>query len=135
MGDEDGKIPEQYAAELADFFRPTPDGWPGTVPVDPRDRDLTATRELAVDLVQDAFEAAARDWKTVRELVPGSSGRGCGTRCGIRTPISSAVEGRGASCCLSCIAGTRPRKPDPEQQALDAVALERALADHRGPAR
>ena len=35
-----------------------------------RDRDLAATRELAADLVQDTFEAAARDWKALRVLVP-----------------------------------------------------------------
>jgi DNA-directed RNA polymerase specialized sigma24 family protein len=63
---EDGRqIPEHYAAELVRFYQAHAQWLAGHAYLrTSRDRDL------AEDLVQDTFEAAARDWKTLRVLVP-----------------------------------------------------------------
>jgi len=63
MGDSDGiRIPVRHVAELADFFA-VHDQWLfGHACVRTR-----GDRELAADLVQDTFEAAARAWNGLRE--------------------------------------------------------------------
>ena len=63
MGDSDGtRIPVRQVAELADFFA-VHDQWLfGHACVRTR-----GDRELAADLVQDTFEAAARAWNGLRE--------------------------------------------------------------------
>ena len=127
MGDEDGRqIPEQYAAELAHFYQAHAQWLAGH-----------AYLRTSGTGTSPRPGSSPRTWSRTRSKpprVPGkpcgswsrsSSAPGCGTRCGIRTPISSAAVRRGASSCLSCSADTRPQEPDPEQQALSALALEK----------
>lgn len=79
------------------------------------------------DLVQDAFEAAARDWKTVRVLVPAQQ------RAWLRNTLwhKDTDQFRRRKVWRLILPELHRRyqaeEPDPEQQALDAVALERAL--------
>jgi hypothetical protein len=70
VGDDDGRtIPEQHAAELGCFYQDYAQWLFGYAYLRTRrDQDLAAASELAADLVQDTFEAAARDWGTVRVL-------------------------------------------------------------------
>ena len=72
MGDEDGsKIPAQYAAELDRFYKAHADWLYGhAYQRTHRYRDLDAARETAEELVQDTFEAAAGNWKRLRDLAP-----------------------------------------------------------------
>lgn len=69
MSDDDARIPEHYAAEVARFFEAHARWLFGHACLRTgRDRELAAGRELAADLVQDTFEAAALAWETLREL-------------------------------------------------------------------
>jgi hypothetical protein len=69
VSDDDARIPEHYAAEVARFFEAHARWLFGHACLRTgRDRELAAGRELAADLVQDTFEAAALAWETLREL-------------------------------------------------------------------
>ena len=59
--DDDRKIPGQHADELARFYEAHARWLFGHAYLrTQRDRELAAARELAANLVQDTFEAAAR---------------------------------------------------------------------------
>jgi RNA polymerase sigma factor (sigma-70 family) len=128
VGDDSKKIPEHYAAEVARFYEVNARWLFGHACLRTRrDRELAAARELAADLVQDTFEAAALDWGIVRGLAPAQQ------RAWLRTTLShketSLFRRRAA------LRRKQPElhrkyqaaEPDPEQQALSAIALERAV--------
>ena len=128
MGDEDGsRIPELHAAELALFYDAHARWLFGHAYLQAqRDRELAGARELAADLVQDTFEAAARAWETLRGLAPAQQ------RVWLRNTLSHKDTDHFRRRALF-----RRRKSelhrryqaaeaDTEQQALDELALERA---------
>jgi len=121
VGDDDRNIPAYYAAEVARFYAMHA-GWLFGYAC----LRASGDRELGADLVQDIFEAAALDWETVRELAPPQQ------RVWLRITLSQMVSSH-----VRRQVGFRRRQPelhhryqaaepDPEQQALSAVALERA---------
>ena len=121
MGDDDRNIPAHHAAEVARFYA-VHAGWLSGYAC----LRASGDRELGADLVQDIFEAAALDWETVRELAPPQQ------RVWLRITLSQMVSSH-----VRRQVGFRRRQPelhhryqaaepDPEQQALSAVALERA---------
>lgn len=67
-----GRMPDHHAAELGTFFQ-AHSGWLyGHAYLRlGQDEGTGARRELAADLVQEAFEAAARNWPTLRDLSEG----------------------------------------------------------------
>ena len=83
-------------------------------------------RELGADLVQDTFEAVTLEWETVRELAPAQQ------RVWLRTTLSHKVSSQIRR--RAALRRRRPElhhryqdaEPDPERQAMSAVALERA---------
>jgi len=120
VDDDETKIPEHYAAEVTRFFV-AHDRWLfGHACLRTRDR------ELAADLVQDTFEAAALDWGTLRELTEVQQ------RAWLRTTLSyKEISNYRRRMTF------RRKQPDlhrryqaaeadTEQQALSAIALERA---------
>jgi RNA polymerase sigma-70 factor, ECF subfamily len=119
VGDDDRRIPQHHAAEVARFY-PIHAGWLFGYAYLRTGGD----GELAADLVQDTFEAAALDWETVRKLAPAQQ------RVWLRTTMSHKVS----SHIRRRVAFRRRQpelqhryqavEPDPEQQALSAVALE-----------
>lgn len=127
MDDDDRKIPEHYVAEVARFYEAHARWLFGHACLrTQRDRELAAARELAADLVQDTFEAAALDWETVRGLAPAQQ------RAWLRTTLSHKETSH-----FRRRAAFRRKQPelnrkyqgaeaDTEQQALCALALERA---------
>jgi RNA polymerase sigma-70 factor (ECF subfamily) len=131
VGEDDSQIPAHYAVEVAGFYEGHA-GWLFGHACLRTESD----RELAADLVQDTFEAAALDWETVRELAPAQQ------RVWLRTTLSHKVS----SHIRRRVAFRRKQsavhqmysvpEPDPEQQALSALALERAVKIIEGlPAR
>ena len=127
MDDDDRKIREQYAAELASFYEAYARWLFGHACLrTQRDRELAATRELAADLVQDTFEAAARDWETVRSLAPGQQ------RAWLRNTLSHKDTDQFRR--RAALRRKQPElqrryeaaEPDPERQVLSALAVERA---------
>lgn len=127
MDYDDRKIPEHYAAEVACFYEAHARWLFGHARLRARrDRELPAARELAADLVQDTFEAAARAWETVRGLAPAQQ------RAWLRTTLAhketSHFRRRAAFRRRQPELHRRYQatEPDPEQQALSALALERA---------
>ena len=128
MADDDVRIPERHAAEVAGFFDANGRWLFGHAYLrTSRDRELAASRELAADLVQDVFAAAAVAWETVRELSPAQQ------RAWLRTTLShmetSNFRRRVAFRRRQAELHDRYRlvEPDTEQQALSALALERAV--------
>jgi RNA polymerase sigma factor (sigma-70 family) len=121
VGDDDRRIPAHHSAEVARFY-PVHAGWLFGYAC----LRASSNRELGADLVEDTFEAAALDWETVRELTPAQQ------RVWLRTTLSRKVSSH-----LRHPAAFPRRQPqlhhwyqaaelDPGQQALSAVALERA---------
>jgi len=119
--DGDTKIPEHYAGEIALFFRGH-DRWLFGFACVRTCRD----QERAADLVQDTFEAATLAWGTLREL------SGAQQRAWLRTTLSNKDVSNFRRGALF-----RRKQPDlhhryqvaeadTEQQALSALALERA---------
>ena len=127
MGDDDTKIPAHHATEVADFFDANSRWLFGHACLrTSRDRELPASRELAADLIQDVFEAAARAWETVRELNPAQQ------RAWLRTALAYMETSD-----LRRRVAFRRKQPelyykyqagvaDTERQALSGLALERA---------
>jgi RNA polymerase sigma-70 factor (ECF subfamily) len=122
VDDDDGrKIPEQHAEELACFYDAHA-GWLFRHAYLRTQRDW----ELAADLVQDTFEAAARDWETLRGLAPGQQ------RAWLRTTLSNKATDHFRRRALfhrkqaELHRKYQASEPDPERQALSALALERA---------
>jgi RNA polymerase sigma-70 factor (ECF subfamily) len=121
VGEDDRKIPAHHAAEVARFYT-VHAGWLFVYACLRAEGD----RELAADLIQETFEAAALDWETVRQLAPVQQ------RVWLRTTLSHKVS----SHIRRVVAFRRIQpalhdryqatEPDPEQQALSALALERA---------
>jgi RNA polymerase sigma-70 factor, ECF subfamily len=120
VGDDDTKIPERYAAEVHQFFV-AHDRW-----LFGHARLRTCDRELAADLVQDTFVAAALAWGTLRELTEGQQ------RAWLRTTLSYKQTSDYRRRLTF-----RRKQPelhrryqaagdDTEQQALSAIALKRA---------
>jgi RNA polymerase sigma factor (sigma-70 family) len=127
VGDDDGKILERHAAEITMFFTAHASWLFGhACSRASRDRELVASRELAADLVQDTFEAAAIAWATLRELTEAQQ------RAWLRTTLSH----KEISNFRRRLAFRRKQpelhhmyqapEADTEQQALSALALERA---------
>jgi RNA polymerase sigma factor (sigma-70 family) len=121
VDDDDRKLPAHHAAEVARFYE-VHVGWLSGYARLRTEGD----REHAADLVQDTFEAAALDWQTVRRLTEKQQ------RAWLRTTLSHKVS----SHIRRRVAFRRKQpalhhryqtsQPDPEQQALSALALERA---------
>lgn len=114
--DDDDKLPNRYAAELAEFFSACAPWLFGHACVITR-RDS----ELADDLVQDTFEAAAKAWGTVRGLMPNQQ------RAWLRTTLSNiAVSGfRRSEAFRRKQATIRPAETEIHAQALSAIVLRR----------
>jgi RNA polymerase sigma factor (sigma-70 family) len=127
VSDDDAKIPEDQVVEVADFFEANSEWLFGHARLRTgRDRELSASRELAEDLVQDVFEAAASAWQTVRKLE--TAQQRAWLRAALRNMDTSDFRRRKAFrrnqpelYSRYCAAET-----DPEQQALSALGLERA---------
>jgi RNA polymerase sigma factor (sigma-70 family) len=121
VGDDDRRIPPHHAAEVARSYA-VHAGWLFGYAYLRTGGD----REFAVDLVQDTFEAAALDWETVRGLAQAQQ------RVWLRTTLSHKVS----SHIRRRVTYRRKEpelyrryqapEPDPEQQALSALSLERA---------
>lgn len=125
---DDRETLELHAAELARFYHANAPWLFGHAYLRvQQDRELAAARELAEDLVQDAFEAATRDWGTLRGLAPVQQ------RAWLRKTLSHKevdqfrrrVVFRRKRAELH--RRYQPAEPDPEQQALSAAALERTV--------
>jgi len=129
VDDDDGrKIPAEHAAELAVLYEVNTSWLFGHAYLRvQRDRELAAARELAADLVQDAFVAAACSWEILRELAPAQQ------RVWLRSTLSHKdtddfrrrVVLRRIQAELRCKYKTE--EPDPERQALAAAALEMTI--------
>ncbi len=132
MGDEDGRtIPARYTAELARFYRTHAQWLYGHAYLrTQRYRDLDAAREVAEELVQDTFEAAARNWKTLRDRALGQQ------RAWLLATLAhkDTDQFRRRKLWRTKLpelhrkyqaAEPAPEQQDPEQQALFALALEK----------
>ena len=115
------RIPQRHVAELGDFFA-AHDRWLfGHACVRTR-----GDRELAADLVQDTFEAAARAWATLRRHASGRQ----------RAWLLATLANKDVSDFRRKEAFRRrqpdiqaryqPTAADTAAQALNAIALERA---------
>lgn len=127
MDDDGGKVPEHYVAELACFFEAYGSWLFGHARFQTgRDEGLAAGSELADDLVQDTFEAAAHEWDTLREFTEAQQ------RAWLRTTLSHKATDN----FRRRVAFRRRQpelhhryqgiEPDTERHALSAIALERA---------
>ena len=127
MGNDDTKIPKHYADEVARFYELHARWLFGHACLrTQRDQELAAIPESAADLVQDTFEAAALAWETLRDLAPAQQ------RVWLRTTLSNKETSN-----FRRRVSFRRKQPelhhryqaaetDTEQQALSAIALERA---------
>jgi RNA polymerase sigma factor (sigma-70 family) len=92
-----------------------------------QDPELDAVPELAMDLVQDVFEAAALAWDTVGKLAPAQQ------RKWLRTTLSRKATShfRRRVSFRRKLAELHRRyqaaESDPEEQALDELAVEKAM--------
>lgn len=128
-GDEDGRrIPAQHAAELGRFYEAHAGWLSGQAYLRTyRYRDLDAAREAAEELVQDTFEAATGDWKRLRDLAPAQQ------RAWLRTTMAnkSTDQFRRRKLWRLKLPELHVRyqaaEPDPVQQGLSALALERTV--------
>jgi DNA-directed RNA polymerase specialized sigma24 family protein len=125
--DDDRKIPAQYAAELALFYEANARWLFGHTYLRAQ-RD----RELAEDLVQDAFVAAACSWETLRELAPAQQ------RAWLRSTLShKGTDYFRRRAVLRRKQAELRRKyqvpePDPERKAAVGSEVHRGgRADHR----
>lgn len=131
------KIPGHYAAEVAHFYEAHASWLFAHARLrTQRDQELAASKELAADLVQDTFEAAAVTWKTVRKLPEAQQ------RAWLRTTLAHKETDH-----FRRQMALRRRQPDlhhryqaadadTEQQALSTLALGRAAEIIQGlPAR
>jgi RNA polymerase sigma factor (sigma-70 family) len=133
VDDDDRKIPEDYADEVARFFMLHARWLFGHACLRTRrDQELAAGRELAADLVQDTFEAATHAWGTLRELTEAQQ------RAWLRTTLSHKETSN-----FRRRVALRRKQPDlhhryqaveadTEHQALSAIALERAAEVIKG---
>jgi RNA polymerase sigma-70 factor, ECF subfamily len=125
---DDAKVPRRYIDELALFFE-THAGWLfGHACVrTARDRELPASRQLAEDLVQETFEAAARDWETLRDLSEVEQ------RAWLRTTLAYKDTSNFRRRMVfrrkqpEIYHRYMPPAADTGQQALSRIALERAV--------
>jgi RNA polymerase sigma factor (sigma-70 family) len=115
------RIPQRHVAELSDFFAAHDQWLFGHACVRTR-----GDRELAADLVQDTFEAAARAWATLRGH---ASGRQRAWLLGTlaNKDVSDFRRKEAFRRRQSDIqARYQPTAADTAAQALNAIALERA---------
>jgi RNA polymerase sigma factor (sigma-70 family) len=127
VGNNAGKIPAHYADELGRFYEAHVRWLSGHAFLrTQRDRELAAARELAADLVQDTFEAAAAAWGTLRCLTLEQQRAWLGKT--LRYKETSHFRRRVAFRVRLPELHRRHQavEPDPEQQALSGLALERA---------
>jgi RNA polymerase sigma-70 factor (ECF subfamily) len=122
MDDSGGpRIPQLHVAELSGFFA-AHDRWLfGHACVRTR-----GDRELAADLVQDTFEAAARTWMTLREQAGGRQRAWL-----LGTLANKDISGIRRKAALrrrqpDIQARHQPTAADTAAEALNAIALERA---------
>jgi RNA polymerase sigma factor (sigma-70 family) len=116
----DRRIPEHHAAEVAGFYEAHARWLSGHALLRAR-----PDRELAADLVQDTFVAAACAWETLRGLAPGQQ------RAWLRTTLSHKEASHFRR--RQALDHRQPElhrmyqgaEPDPEQQALSGLALEK----------
>lgn len=127
MANDGQKIPAHHAAEVDRFFKVHSSWLYGHAYLRLRDdRDLEAARELAADLVQDTFEAAALRWSVVRELNENQQ------RKWLRTTLSNkeVSQFRHRMSFRRKLPELHDRyqgsAADTENQALSAIALELA---------
>jgi RNA polymerase sigma factor (sigma-70 family) len=128
VDDDDGKIPADYVDEVARFYDAHARWLSGhaVLRAEVNVEIAGAARDLAADLVQDTFEAAARSWETLRRLPAGQQ----------RAWLLSTLSHKDISYFRRRVAFRRrqpdlyrrykPTEPDPEQQARSRLALERA---------
>jgi RNA polymerase sigma-70 factor (ECF subfamily) len=127
VADDGDKIPECYEVEIASFFRVYSSWLFGHACTRTgRDWEVGASRELAEDLMQDTFEAAALQWATVRELGEAQQ----------RAWLLTTLSRKDISLLRRRIAFRRkqpevhhryqPVPADTEREALSVIALERA---------
>jgi RNA polymerase sigma-70 factor, ECF subfamily len=123
MEDDEVKIPGWHVAELADFFA-AHDRWLfGHACARTR-----GDRELAADLVQDTFEAAARAWDTLRGH-PSHRQRAWLLRTLVHKDISGFRHREAFRRREPDIrARYQPAAADTEAAALNAIALAKAAA-------
>lgn len=139
MDDDGGEIPGHYVipahykAELACFFEANGSWLFGHACFQAsRDQDLAASRELADDLVQDTFEAAAHGWETLREFNEARQ----------RAWLRATLSHKATDSFRRRVAFRRKQRelhhryqgvePDTERHALSVIALERAAAIIQG---
>jgi RNA polymerase sigma factor (sigma-70 family) len=127
VDDAGRKIPGRYAAEVARFYEVHAPWLFGHALIRvQRDREFAAARELAADLVQDTFEAAALAWETLRGLAPVQQ------RAWLRTTLSHKETSHFRRWLVfrrlerELQRRHQAAEPDPEQQALAGLALGRA---------
>jgi DNA-directed RNA polymerase specialized sigma24 family protein len=128
VGDDGRKIPAHHATEVATIYESCARWLFGHACVLlQQDRELDAVSELAMDLVHDTFEAAALAWGTVGKLAPAQQ------RAWLRTTLTH----KATSQFRRRVSFRRRRaelhrrygaaEPDPEEQALDGLAVEKAV--------
>ena len=128
MDDDDGKIPAAHVDEVARFYNAHARWLFGHAVLRAElnvETAGTARKEFAADLVQDTFEAAARSWETLRSLPAGQQ----------RAWLLTALSNKNISHFRRRVTHRRrqpdlyrryqAKEPDPEQQALYRLALER----------
>jgi RNA polymerase sigma factor (sigma-70 family) len=113
-------MPPEWAAELADCF--------SRLASQVYDRAYFITRgeqALAEDLVQEAFQAAARNWGKLRTLSPEEQA-GWLCRVAVNIAINGFRRNRTARDKQSLVwQRYQPREADTHVQALSAIALQR----------
>jgi RNA polymerase sigma-70 factor (ECF subfamily) len=118
MGDGDAKIPRRYRAALTCFFEANDRWLYGHACLRIKDH------ELAADLVQETFLAAALDWKTVRKLTEEQQ-RAWLCRTLAHKDVSDLRRRRTFTGKLpELFRRQQATEPDTSKQALDAVAFE-----------
>jgi RNA polymerase sigma factor (sigma-70 family) len=123
MEDDEVKIPGWHVAELTGFFRAHDQWLFGHACARTR-----GDRELAADLVQDTFEAAARAWETLREH-PGHRQRAWLLSTLAHKDISDFRRREAFRRRKSDIhARYQPATADTEAAALNAIALAAAAS-------
>jgi len=129
VNDDDGKIPADQVEEVTRFYGAHARWLLGHAVLRAElnvEIAGTAREEFAADLVQDTFEAAARSWETLRHMPTGQQ----------RAWLLSTLSNKNISHFRRRVALRRKQPdlyrryqvtdPDPEQQALSRLALERA---------
>jgi RNA polymerase sigma-70 factor (ECF subfamily) len=127
MARERGKIPDHHAAELGLFFESHSSWLYGHAYLRlGQDQHIEARRELAADLVQETFEAAARDWPTLRDLGEKQQKKWLTTTLSHKEISQFRRRTSFRRKLPELHARYRGPAADTEQQALSEIALARA---------